>query len=750
MRHAFFDFVLSHRIAVCLILAGITAFMGWHAARVAFDNSIETYFLEDDLREYDRFLEQFGTDEVIVAAFSDRNLFSETRLSLIDAISREVARLPHVRSVLSLTTARTATDHGMRRLVARVPTSTEALESIRRAALADPLISRALLSSDARSTAIVAEVDHIIGEFEYKVVLLKKIKSILKHEETETGIRFHIGGTSVLDEALFRYARRDQALFFPLIILIIAAAMFLLFRRVDVVLLPLAVVSLTFVWTYGALVLLGYRINVISTVIGPFLVAVGTADSIHVIADYHRESAKVNRNRGYCIKVAFDGLLVPCFMTSLTTALGLLSLLCAELAPIRQFGLVAAIGVLFAFLITIVLLPVLLSFLPFPESRHRLPGEGGTLGAFLHWLESWTRKRAVVVLLITGLGVLPALFSLTRLTVGTNSLDYFRKDDPVRVQTEWIDDRIGGTTSLEFLLETRTPGALEEPSLLKKVREAQDYLSGIDGVTGVFSPVDIITAVNRAMSGEDAIPDSAEDVSWKMSLLEGNEDVARFLSPDFSRGRIMARVRMAASQGLAHRMDGIVDRMRAILGEEATARPTGVVYLMNRMERYLLSSQIKSFLLALVVIFFVMLGMLRSLRLGILAMIPNVLPIVFVMALMPVLGISLDVGTVMIAGVALGLIVDDTIHFLYRFRMEMRDAESATDAVQAAMKATGRPIVSTSLILGLGFLVLIFASFNPVIHFGILTTGVILLALVFDLLVLPALLVLLRWRRAGA
>jgi predicted RND superfamily exporter protein len=206
----------------------------------------------------------------------------------------------------------------------------------------------------------------------------------------------------------------------------------------------------------------------------------------------------------------------------------------------------------------------------------------------------------------------------------------------------------------------------------------------------------------------------------------------------------MARVEIGRSQELAHRMPEIESRLKEIFADTADVAPTGIVYLMHKMENYILSSQIKSFLLAFIVIIIALMVMLRSVGFGLLSMIPNFLPILFTMALMPLLRISLDIGTVMVAGVALGLVVDDTIHFLSRLRMEMAQDNDIKKNIADSINHAGRPIIYTSIVLSLGFSVLVFASFNPIISFGILSGIVILFAVVFDLVVLPAIIGLIR------
>jgi predicted RND superfamily exporter protein len=258
----------------------------------------------------------------------------------------------------------------------------------------------------------------------------------------------------------------------------------------------------------------------------------------------------------------------------------------------------------------------------------------------------------------------------------------------------------------------------------------------------VFSAVDLVKSLNRGYNeGREenfSIPSSAEAVAQQMFLVEGSSDVEELLSDDYSKGRIIARVEMNKSQQVAHKTDEIKEKMNEIFSGEETVEPTGIVYLMNRTEHYLLTTSIKSFLLAFIVITLAIMLMLQSIKLGALAMVPNLLPILFTMALMPVLGISLDVGTTMIAAIALGLVVDDTIHFLSRVKIERANAEDTKSAIAVTMNSVGRPIVFTSIVLAVGFLILVLASFSPLINFGLLSGIVIILALFFDLAVLPA------------
>ncbi|RMD81033.1 MAG: hypothetical protein D6815_12800 [Candidatus Dadabacteria bacterium] len=747
----------ARRAAVVAVLAALTVVLGGLATQLRFDNTIESYFFEADLADYNRFLETFGTDEIVVLAFGADDVFSRESLSLVDFLSRGLERLPYVRRVLSLTTVRivegAAGSVSFAPLVEALPVSGEQCEWVKRRALADALLPRTLVAPDGRATAVVAEIEHIVGEFDYKVKLLRQVRALARRAEERSGKHIAIGGTSVLDDALFRYTERDQRLFVPIMLAVIVAVMVRLFGGLTATLIPLAVVALAMAWTYGFMVALGYAVNVITTIIAPLVMAVSIADSMHIVAAYQRKLA-AGAGREQAALHTFCELLAPCFLTSATTVGGLLSLVAADLAPLREFGIVASFGVAAAFAVTVVLVPLLLPALPAERMQPR-SRSAGAIERLLGWLAAWHRRRAEIVVGAAALLVVPALVSARHVTVGTNSLDFFHPDDPVRRDTEWIDASVAGTTSIEFLVDCGRAGCAYDPVLLARIDAFQSYLEAIDGITTAYSLVDFVKTLNRAYgegrAEEYAIPDSAAAVAQELLVLEGSADLRALLSEDARVARISARVALDHSRALAHRMPEIEAHMREVFaGSGARIMPTGIVYLMHRMEGYLLSSQIKSFLLAFLVVGLGMFAALASVRLGLIALVPNLVPIAIVLGLMRPLGIALDVGTVMIASVALGLIVDDTIHLLYCLKREARAGGSAAEAMGRAVLDAGRPVVYTSVVLALGFSVLVAASFAPVTHFGVLAAVVVMVALACDLVLLPAVVGLVGLGRGAA
>lgn len=747
MKKRLFDFIIGHRLLVLFVLIAITAFFGWHAVRISINTDIEEFYLEDDVKAYNRFLDEFGTDHVIAIAFETEDPFSVESLRVVDSISAKMEMLPNVSRAYSLTTAKLVYGEEdmvhFDRLMEEVPSSEQEMTLIKQRALDDPFASGILMSSEQKDSAIIVEVDHIVGEsYKEEIKLAKTIKGILKEEEERTGKRFLLGGNIIVEEALSRYTQTDNMRMFFLSAFFMLVITYLMFRQIVMTILPMLVVLLTSIWTHGFMTLMGFEINTINIIIRALLMAVATAGSMHIIADYLQKGAAGIHTKVEYLGETFRAVAAPCFLAAVTTAIGLLSLLTSDIIPLRKFGLTGAVGVMFSFVISIFLLPILLSIIPVPKGRYRERIEEGLLAKILIWLGGWQKKRAIIIILVSSVALIPAILSLPLNIVGTNSIRYLRKNDDIRKQIEWLDDNIGGTRSLEFLIDGGRENAFKDPSLLRKVERFQDHLKGIKDITEVYSAVDLVKTLNRAFHGGKeearAIPETYAEVTQQLFIIEGSRELEQFMSYDYSKARVMAMVKADGGLGVYKQLPEVEKVMHEIFGDTARISITGQLYSHQQMEQYIVTSQIKSFALAFVVIQIIMILILRSFRLGMLAMVPNFLPILFGAALLPLLGYHLDIGTTMPAIVTLGLVVDDSIHFLTRLRQQLDRKAGIKVAIARSMNDVGRPIIFTSLVLGLGFLAIFPSKFVPGAQFGILAASVVVFALVFDLLVLPA------------
>ena len=754
--------IVRHRLLVLLLTGAVAAAAGARAAPREFDHTHDRGVHQDDpnLVVYRDFIDRFVGDEISVIGVTADDVFEPAVLASIQRLTRAAEQAPHVHRVRSLTNVKIFDNDPeggleIRPLVRQLPRDDAAAAALRRGALDNPLLRGTLVSTDGRTTAVVVELAGGEDLMQRKMAQVRALEQIIQREGERAGVGLHLAGTPMTDKAFYDYNKRDFHLILPISALVVLLLAWLIFRRPFFTIMPSVVVLLSILITFGLMGALGLQVSILSTMVAALVLAVGVADAVHVLSEYRRQVERGAR-REAALRRTVAHLFIPCLFTSITTAVGFLSLLTSDLQPIREAGWLSAVGVLVAFGLSMTLLPALLSFVRSTPARRDAGPLDRLVSAAALRLGGLSRPASVKVLAASV--VLVVLVAVRLLgggvTVGANPMGYFRPGDPVRTATEFIDRRLGGSTSIELLVEAPGEG-LKDPALLGRVDALQAYMESLPGVSRALSVVDYLKELNRVIHGGDrrhyALPQSREAVAQYFMLLEGEEEFSSMVQSNYSLGRVTALVSFSESGALAKRLPEVEARLaRDFPGPEAKVKLTGFVKLMGDMEHYLVRSQIRSMLLAFLVISLMMFLLLRSLRLGALAMIPNLVPIFLGLGFMTFIGVGLDPGTVMIGSIALGLVVDDTVHFMVQLKRRVRGGDDLNTAIAGALRRAGHPIILTSVILIAGFLVATLGSFNPNVNFGFISALVILLALVADLVMLPAALKILRPRLGQA
>lgn len=754
MKEQILQWMLRHRLLVLVCLVLLTTTGCYFAASVTFDTRLDIFFLEGEetLTRYRKFLQQFESDERLVIALPSSEVFTTENLRVIERLTKKMEGVDHVLKVTSLTNVVVPQSIpggvSIGSLIPTIPYDDHQLRAIREAALDSNMVKGTLISSRGDTAAIVLQLEDMQDRIKEKLEMLRQVRAILASEgkdETE----YYMAGLPVLNEALFSYTHRDLAILVPLMLVLLTVVIALIFQRILPVALVLGVVVVTLVWTLGFMGLVRIKINIFSGMFAPFLLAIGIADSIHILSSYFECYEKGEKAKQAVVR-AFSRVFTPCLLTTLTTGAGLLSLTVSRLAPVRQFGVVAAAGVFFAFLISMTLLPLALSFSqPFPV-RWRGSYPIRVLMRFLGSLGRVGSQHPRLILALALIASLAALSSLRKLTVGVNYIETIGEAEPARKAMEFVDNRFGGTLSVEFMLEGTREDTFKDPAALYKMDTLESYVNALPGVTGSYSLARYLKEMNRLMLGGDAfhftLPRTQELVAQYLLLMESTDGLNEIVQSDYSVARVSARIRFEDALALARKVQDVETYLGDHFTEPFHVQATGVVKILHDMEMYLFSSQIRTFSIAFFVILIMMGVMLRSLRLGLFAMIPNFLPVLLTIGIMSQTGISLDMGTVCIASILLGLVVDDTIHLLYRLRWEAQHDADVVRAIRTTIEGVGFPILSTSVILATGFSVLCLSKFQPNVHFGLLSATAVLMAFFADLVVLPAAIVALKPR----
>ena len=718
----------------------LTVFFGWQVFGLRVDSSNEKMLPRDDpaFRYLEEFREIFGSDEFIVGALRLRAPADSAALERIETFAEKARRIPNVRMVQSPLRPSGGAEEKIDE------------EEARRTLLEDPAYSDVLASSDFRSFAIIVWIEHIDGDRAYRGRIVKALRG-LSSGPASPGAQVFIAGIPVEKNDISAYVREDQSRIVPLMFVLIAILIFALFRSAPTALLATLLVGCALLWTLGLFALFGKEINTVTSLISPVVIIVSLGGIIHFLSHYARIAAD-GRPPGLALRSALRNVLTPCFLSALTTAGGLLATAALGVPAVQDFAWFAAAGVMISFLLSISVFPLIVVFIAGRGDGFRSPAGRGVLDRALDWSMEVVSGRPAAVMIAAVLLSAVAVSGLPRLVVDTDIIRTLRPDAPLYRATRFIDDHMGGVNSLEIMIGAAGGGKVGDRASLEKVGALQDFLESHPAVTKTFSVVDgLIHASGRpAGGGRSPIPPGAEGKLLYAAVTAASSAKGRrlrhWINDDFTRLRVAVRMKSIGTAELRAFHNRIREFARDRMGDGLWLRMTGNTLLLANMSAVLVSRQVSGLLLAAVFVLSTIGVLFRSIRVMALSVIPNLIPIASVFGLMGWLGIPLNVPAAMISSVSMGLVVDGTIHFLYTFHFLREEGQTKEEAVRRTIRIAGKPIAAAALVLAGGFWVGVIGNFIPVVHFSFFTGVTILLAVLCDLLFLPATILVSRFR----
>jgi predicted RND superfamily exporter protein len=724
---------------VCLLTAA--SLLG--ASKLGVDNALDIWFVEGDpaLEAYDAFQETFGNDEVVVMSLHQPGgILDEQGMGRIRAVGEIAAEVEGIHRVLSLATIeqiRSGEDWLEVAPLYQPPVG----DDFARGVLEDPLLVGTLVNASGDTSLVLAWMESMDDIDAQRDAILADLR-----ERVEAGgEQVNYAGMGVVYAALNQASTVDSQVFIAASYLVIVGLLLLLFRRIGPVVLTLVVVGLAAIWLMGLYGATGHDINMVTMVLPTLMLIIGVSDCIHFLNRAVEQPVEGTRWEKARAAVAF--MFWPCFMNSLTTAAGFAALATASMPVVRDLGIFAAIGVLGAFLAALIGCSVGLLW----QRMEPAPEPPALLNRTVAGMARLATERPAAVLVGALVLILTGALGITKLEVDTYSIDYLKAHHQVRVDSETIEAQFGNYTPLELVVSS--PGALRDPEVMGAVAAWQDAMEAHPRVDWTRSPADTVRKLNQVLSDGKpesfVVPQDASALEQALLLYESDpdSDLSNLVSADEDSLRVTAGIPMVSAKAFGEILDELLEL--AELPPGATITPGGYLPLYVRIMEEVVASQVSSFALAFLVIFVMLALLFRSIRLSALAIPANLVPVVIILGIMGLVGIRLDVATVTVSAIMLGLIVDDTTQFLYRFRYELGRLGDHRAAVEAAIHGVGRALLSTTVVLSLGFLVLGLAQIRSVSWFGVLMSLAMVCALVGDLLMLPAMIVLFKPKIRG-
>ncbi|OAG27867.1 efflux RND transporter permease subunit [Thermodesulfatator autotrophicus] len=735
-------FVWQYQKFWLAVVLAFTIFCGWQVAHLPVVTSTDAIIPRDSLwHYYENFREQFGADDgVAVVLHSPSGIFTPETLAYIQKLTSIFEDIEEVESVLSVTNVEDIRGgeeiFEVEPLIGEeIPADTKSLSYLKERARRNPLIFRNLVSEDFKTTLLLLRTNYRGEDLDFENRLVHKVKHILQKNPPPTSVEIHLAGWPVVNVNMAAYMNKDLMVFIPGCFFLLCLLIYVFLHSWRAVLGAAIIINLSLVAAMASLKLVGGALSPMTSVLAPLTMALALADVIHLTMTYFKLSPK---ERAVSRAVAITW--APCFLTSLTTAIGFGSLMISRVPSIREFGGAAALAMFIEYFLTFTLFAFLLPWIR--RGKFKIGFNKTLVEPLAKSYPWWSYKALILFILVAGISI----SQISKIKVDTNVIDFFHHSTPVYQDVVFVDKHLGGAQTIEISLENPR-GDFLDPKLLKKIDEVARWLEKHPLFYQAISPAEFFKLMNRAFHQENdkyfKIPDSRELISQYL-LLYGGDELAHFLNEDQNWARISARTPEHSSEKINEAIRELNKKLEEVFkGTGVKFNVTGKTYLVNRTADDIVKSQVESLATAAFLIFGIMFLVLRSLKLGLLSIPSNAFPLVVNFGFMGIMGIPLNTSTATISAVAIGIAVDDTIHFLIRYRRNRKNREPIS-AVKNTLREKGNAVFTTSLSLIAAFLVLGVSKFIPTVQFGMLSALVIGLALLADVLLLPAIIYLLR------
>lgn len=751
MFRKFAAFIFRFKWPITFGLLLFTGFMVAAIPKLQIDPSMEPLFVKSspEYLYYKQYSEKYGSDQMIALAMSTSDLFTLPNLKLLQKVTFDLEKFEQVEKVVSLANVMDIRSKfvGVKIVPAlhEVFDGNRSLEELRQDILQNELYQNNLISSDGKIANILVYLKPLGNESGLNGAFIENLRKYLKRQ-THPGIQFYAAGAPVEQYDFIKLIRRDQMTFVPLIAALLVLTTFLIYGSFACMILSMSIVSMTLIWTMGTISLLGQPLNLMTSLLAPVIMIVAVVNSIYLINVFfevrpHHPSLKNS------IVITMQLLGIPCFLTHFVTILGFISLALNEIPAIRSFGIFAALGTLYSYLVEVILTPVLFQILPYRYVGHPNKKASMLNRMLVEFIEKLDFKWKWLIAALTALVIVLSIQGMRQIEVDTNIVKQMKPDLPLAVATRFIDQKITGVYSLGFVIRRKDGSRFDSPEIFRKLDELKIYLESLPGISKVNSITTVVKKIHEARKDDSRyyiIPENRSDLRRYLKGILKSRDAEQYISRDLREVRLEARM-----QALGTREGAEVERLaREYLKEkfenDFEYQLTGNVVLLGRIAKGLVQEQMQSFSFALGSILLVMIIIFRSFRLGLLAAIPNLIPILMIYGLMGFCKIELSTPTAMISSIVLGMIVDASIQFLYRFRLEFEHRHHYLQALHHTCRNMGQSMFVSTMILVVGFSSSIFASFRPTIHFGVLTALTILFAFICTLIVLPVCLLIVK------
>lgn len=755
--------VLRNRIAILIGVALCTAFLGYEATRVQMNYKHGGLLPKTDSAyvEYEHFLKTFSEDgNVMVVGTQGEELYSPKNFKAWYELGNDLGKIHGIDSIFSeahlyeLVRDDSLKRFTVERVTKTMPDTQADMDTALMRIRSLPFYEGLLFNDSTKASLMMVFVNAKLFDTDERQGVVAKVAERVAAFGEETGMPMHVSGLPWIRVKSTQLVKGEMPLFMGLSMALCGLLLLLFFRSWRVMWICLGVVAISVIWSFGAMALLGYKITILQSVIAPLVIVTGVPNCVFLINAYHYEYVR-HGNKIKSLQRVISRIGAAAFMTNATTAVGFTTFCVTSSDTLKEFGWVATIGIMVLWALSMLLIPILFSFMPAPKKRHLSHLDRRWLDKAVEWIVRTSKEQRPLIYAITTLCTVVACIGILRMKDESRIVDDLPEDNPVLTDLRFFESNFRGVMPLEIVVDTKKKGgALTDPAL-KRIVKLEDTLATYPEFSKAISIADAVKFTKQAFYGGNpekyALLNSTDKtfIAPYLESASGKEGMARsFIDSTRQTTRVtvqMADVGTTRMEELLTKLNTQVDSIFDPAKYNVTLTGTSVVFLKG--SSYLVDNLITSLFWAVVIIVALMALLFNSFRILVVALIPNMIPLLFTAGLMGFFHIPIKPSTMLVFGIALGIAVDNAIHFLARYRLELKlTGNDLHKSVDLATREVSVGIIYTSVVLLAGFSLFAFSHFGGIRALGVLTTITLLVAMLTNLLVLPSLLLSLNKR----
>lgn len=751
--------ILRNRILILILIAAITVFLGLQWKNMRFSSS-QANLLPDDHPvnvAYESFLEQFGEDgNAVVFAIKDSALFSPVNFNRWNKLSKQLAAFPEVDFVLStdniqeLVKNKEQETFELQPLIKKQPESQSEVDSLTAHLFNNmPFYEGLLFNKESQTIRTVMYLDKdIVNTSVRKDFILQDMNSLVESFEQETNLDVRISGMPYIRTKNSQNIIGEIGIFIMAALGVTSLLFFFFFRSIRATLISMGVVIIGVMWAFGILGLLQYEITVLTALIPPLIIVIGIPNCIFLINKYQQEIKK-HGNQALSLQRVISKIGNATLMTNVTTASGFATFIVTDSKLLKEFGIVASINIIGIFILSLLIIPITYSFLHPPKTKHLKHLNKKWIDGFVNWTVRVVREQRIAIYATSIVLLVLSIIGIYQIDISGSIIEDMPKKEQFFKDIRFFEKEFDGIMPVEIVIDTKTPRGVLKPATLKRIDRLGDVIEEIPELSKPVSVVNLVKYSKQAFY--NGIPKyyqlpTSQENSFIMDYAQKSSGNSNLLKTFVDSTGQSARITTFMKDVKTSRMEDIEARLQEnitkIFPEERyNVYMTGSALLFLKGTKYLVKNLILSLTLAIGLIALFMAYLFRSFRMITISLIPNLLPLLITAGVMGFVGVPIKPSTILVFSIAFGISVDDTIHFLAKYRQElMANNWRIKVSVYAALKETGVSMFYTSIVLFFGFSVFIISNFGGTVALGALVSATLLFAMLANLVLLPSLL----------